>query len=446
MTSQAVAETKKHVDGTLFDQKSRSATTTLDAPAPPKNASLPNDPFSVLPAELVLELACEADFVTGLQMAFTCRDWYFLIIPEMVHAIIHFRSFREKPAWQRNAPRVFASEKDVATFARDSLAADKFSALYGIGGISRPSEDLSLWFLRSGLISSCTGLRELTLETNSAEHFVLLSTCSLPELKRLEIYPRTPESGTVTIEDDTPLSFSLSNLQELELHNFVPAAVANGLAKSCPKLDSTTWDLWGRDDYVQDLVSLSDAFLATIKVLKLEPGPLFLSFLRRKAFRPATIDHEDDPVNIDYYNPTEIWGHLVKLTSLEHLRLLFLPSECLLHGVPPNLQALHLSFLDVSGLSQDDLQLVRSQIILISQQMELSIHVDEECRNGLSIPQLYAFRRELCFWAELEGVQVSIADADTRDDKLAVAQRVAEEVQEEVDEIGGEGQQQEDEL
>lgn len=397
----------------------------------------PSEPV-VLPPEIILKIGEEASLGTRLEMAFTCRDWFFLLIPYCAREILAVRGHRYWPeaAHTDRWSKEFASEDQVATFAQDSLGATKFRLVHDLYD-THPSSEQSLWLLRTGIVAKCTAIRSMTLTFKTKEAVRLFEVCSFPCLKKLWV-------DFETFKFAKEVTFHFPEVEELQLEGAPPRQLFNAIVSGCPKLRTTTlWLYEFHKRFNKTLRLAPDSFVETVKTVHCEDPNSLVGLIGRQSFQPETIDDEGFEGGIVYSdNIQSIWGGLVNLNSLATLVMNGVPSSCLLLGLPPNLEYLCLSYLQLSRVDWDDVERLRDILgssTIKSVYIGISIYSDDPADyDGNTPAELRAFGGQMTFFAGMirGDITVDFVDFDSEEKKREFAREFADRVEHFLEEQG----------
>lgn len=397
--------------------------------APEKAAESP-----ILPCELILDISLRTDLVTQFKMAQACRDWYFLVISHVASEVLYHRITGEGRYSPGSEPwrKPFDSQHEVAAFTADSLGARKFSSLKQLGNGSTSGVEW-LWLLQTGIVSQFISLRTAYIDLSNVESLNLLASCSLPKLKTLTLEMDFSSEEESKIK---ALSFTLPSLEEFVAHSYVSIQVFEALSRDCPKLPSTTLYLGYQLSYREKLRRAPEAFLKTVRVVHVGAGEMLLPLLGFASFQPEIVSQEyweDDPQWPSGEDALNIWRGLVQKRSLKELYICDLPSECLVAGLPPNLESLEVRYMSISCVRALD----SLKVCLKETKARIDILVDDAWPEWLEDPvELRACAAEMNFWATLEIESISIGGREERDKKIEFARSLARDIEDVIDEMG----------
>lgn len=315
----ALTKNASAVDGTMYESRADSVAAVVTSPslAPQTQTEIPR-----LPPELILEIAKRTPLATRLEMAFSSKENYFLIIPYAANEILARRCLACLSYINvcfslsdfEDDRHAFSSESEVTALAQDALGADKFGMLHKIAIYSRELPCL----INSGILNRCAALRQISVEIDSVEALDWLATSSLPNLSFLEISLSLPPEEYGGLETPT---FSFPRVDELVIHGKVPSRVLKSIVQGCQRPISTRWHVSFHGN--EELQDVDDKFFETVRTVKFETAKALLPLLGRKAFRPETIVQEEESnIGWNLTGPDNllVWNGCVKWTLSNNLK------------------------------------------------------------------------------------------------------------------------------
>lgn len=374
-------------------------TTRKDSILPaPLAAPLANETPSLLPIELVFDIALLLPLPTVLELALTCKNYYFALIPTFA---------------QERLLKKFDSEEQVIAFAQDSLGAAKFSLVKTIApssklGFHEYSSDAIKEFrciLGSGIVSkSCGSLRLLSAGIESAQVLVSLFSETFPSLEFLKLFVKLPEES----DETTQLQVDLPSLTTLEVGWSPPLALYSALIDGCPKLRDVTLTLCYDFKYGACLERAPVKFLEKIKTVVCNHGQQLRFVLGIPSLKPHSIITQDLQ-GMDVWGWTvegenvAIWRTIMQLDTVERFETYYLPSELLLLGLPPpKVESVKFFSLFLSGIPQELLPRLGE----IFRKSSALIEIDVDLCHAGGLPQN---EPEAIFWATLDLPNVKVA-------------------------------------
>jgi hypothetical protein len=396
---------------------------------------LPQRSQPQLPAELVLlHVLPLVPLNTRREMAFTCKRWHFLLLPNVVKEIL------AKRLGHCAAKSRFASLDDVVAFSRDLFRTSKLRLVdevkveHAYYSIPRKTEEETAWLIQSGLLEQCPSLRLLECAVALPES-LLPRLAKLNSLRELEINLK----GKWKLPEDS--SFDCGSLEILRTDGVLSIDFLAGVAKGCPNLKEVRlWFFYF--EYTQKHSEetrrkLPDSFVAKIRTVHAGNPEYLLALAQFPGFQPQTISGNDD----DYVEwpahpkSSAVWAKMLRMNSLTQFSCSNFTTRDLLLGLPANLESVDLLSTSVSGLDDQDCALMASILSSHKCRIDLEIYFDEYPTH-LGAAGLRRWASEISFWANADCADVTLQDDSDAERKRTMALELITEIEDHIDDIG----------